>query len=315
MLTLNRKIVKKLMCHLLMLCCCLSFVSCNNADYRSVSCPYPLRQLTMFTEQTGWGLSLENEVLFTDNGIEHFEPVRSLEKVNAASDRFVSAAFIDKHTAYTAYFSFDDNQLIFERTKNSGTSWQQTFIDFESYSGICDAGSIYLSFADNQHGYLLCCSTPALGQMTKLLFFTDDAGETFSFTADLTDDIAGYPQGITAVSKEQIYIAATYHGVDSYLYQSSDCAQTWEDVEIFPRTDTVQYVDGYAPIFYGNDKQNGMILLKVMQEQPVYQLFTTKNAGNSWSFAREIPCDTPLNYSIAGNEHIYIIGLSGLWLS
>lgn len=299
-----KKIVVKIVCILLL-------ASCINSDYKSVSCSYPLRQLTMYDEKTGWGLSLENEVLFTEDGMEHFKPVRSLENAGNSSDRFASAAFIDQQTAYTAYFAFSDNQLIVERTKDSGRNWQQTFIDFENYSDICDAGNIFLNFADDQHGYLLCCSTPALGQMTKLLFSTNDGGETFSFTADLTDTIAGYPQGITVVSEEQIYIAVTYHGTDSYLYQTSDCAMTWESVGIFPKTEDVRYVDGYAPIFYGNDKQKGIILLKLMYEKAVYQLYTTRNAGDSWSLAREIPCDTPLHYSIAGDDRIYVIDPSG----
>jgi len=31
-----------------------------------------------------------------------------------------------------------------------------------------------------------------------------------------------------------------------------------------------------------------MILLKIMKEQAFYQLFTTKDAGHSWSLEREI---------------------------
>ncbi len=305
------KKVLKMLCILLILVCCLPLVSSGRNNYQSVSCPYPLRQITMYNEKTGWGLSLENEVLFTENGIEHFEPVRSLENTDTASGRFASAAFIDQQTAYTACYSFDDNQLIVERTGDCGASWQQTFIDFEDYADICDSGSIFLSFFDARNGYLLCCSTPAAGLMTKLLFFTDNAGDTFYFISDLTDKIVGYPQGITAVSEEQIYIAVTYHGIDSYLYESSDCTRTWECVEIVPRTEDIKYVDGYAPIFYDNEKQKGILLLKIMKEQAVYQLFTTKDGGDNWFLERELPCDTPLHYSIAGDNQIYIIDPSG----
>ena len=262
----------------------------------------------MYPEKTGWALSLDNKVLFTENGIEHFEPVRSLEN---DPYRFAGAAFIDQQTAYTAYYSSKDNQLIVEHTRDSGVSWQQTLIDFEDYTDICDAGSIFLSFADAQNGYLLCCSTPAAGQMTKLLFFTDNAGKTFYFIADLTVPIAGYPQGITAVSEEQLYIAVTYHGIDCYLYQSSDYARTWESVEIFPRTEDTKYVDGYAPLFYDDEKQKGVILLKIMKEQAVFQLFTTNDAGGHWSLERELPCDTLLHYSIVGDSQIYMIDSSG----
>ncbi|MDE7272762.1 MAG: hypothetical protein K2N95_06815 [Lachnospiraceae bacterium] len=306
-----KKIVEKVVCILLILICCLPLVSGSSDDAQSVSCPYPLRQLTMYDEKTGWALSMENEILFTENGIGHFEPVRSLENADSASDRFASAAFLDQRTAYTACFSFDDNQLIVERTQDSGASWQQTFIDFADYADICDVGSIFLSFIDNQQGYLLCCSTPAAGLMTKLLFFTDNAGKTFYFISDLTNIIAGYPQGITAVSEGQLYIAVTYHGIDACLYQSSDSARTWKRVEIFPRTEDVRYVDGYAPIFYDSGGQTGTILLNVRKEQAVCQLYTTKDAGDNWTLERELPCDTPLSYSIDNSSRIYVIDQDG----
>lgn len=303
----SKKAFKKLVCLLLALICSLQIISCSGSEPRPVSCSYPLRQLTMLDEKTGWGLSLENEVLFTTDGIEHFETLRRYE--TASFDRFVNAAFLDSRTAYTAFFSLDDNQLIIDRTSDSGASWRQTRIDFEDYAQICDAGYIFLSFSDEQHGYLLCCSTPAAGLMTKLLFSTDDGGVSFSFTADLTDMIAGYPQGITAVSEDNLYIAVTYHGIDSYLYQSSDRAKTWTSVDIFPRTADVNYVDGYAPVFDANN-ENGAILLKIVGEQTTFQLFTTHDGGGHWAPGSEIRCNRPLSYSIADDGELYIIDFS-----
>lgn len=306
-----KKAFKKLMYLLLALICALQLVSCSGSKPRPVPCSYPLRQLTMLDEKTGWGLSLENEVLFTTDGIEHFETLKRYE--TASPDRFVSAAFLDSRTAYTAFFSPDDNQLIIDRTSDSGASWRQTQINFEDYSDICDAGSLFLGFSDEQHGYLLCCSTPAAGLMTKLLFSTDDGGASFSFTADLSDTIAGYPQGITAVNEVQLYIAVTYHGTDSYLYRLSDNAKTWASVDIFPRTADVNYVDGYAPVFdrtHTDDNENGIILLKIVGEQTSFQLFTTHDGGGHWAPDSEIPCDNPLSYSSAGDGTVYIIDTS-----
>ncbi|MBD5475480.1 MAG: hypothetical protein HDR17_05780 [Lachnospiraceae bacterium] len=109
---------------------------------------------------------------------------------------------------------------------------------------------------------------------------TDDGGQTFSFTEELTNTISGYPQGITVIDNETINIAVTYHGVDSYLYQTTDGAKNCEAIEIFPRTEDVKYVDGYIPVFYSDNKQNGIIILKVVRENAVYELFVTDNAGN-----------------------------------
>ena len=86
-------------------------------------------------------------------------------------------------------------------------------------------------------------------------------------------------------------------------------------IEIFSRTDDVNYIDGYAPIFYSNDKQKGILILKVMRENAVYELYTTTNSGSSWTFDRELPCGSLLSYSISGDGQIYIIDQSGNLIS
>ncbi|MDE7478903.1 MAG: hypothetical protein K2M91_13330 [Lachnospiraceae bacterium] len=269
-----------------------------------------MKQLTMCDDNVGWGLTLDNEILFTENGIKNFKSIRSLDNTNNSTNGFTDTAFINEQTAYVTYFSSDNEHLVVEYTKNSGASWQQTLIKYGDYA-VCDAGSAFISFADDTEGYLLYCSTPALGQMIKLLFYTDNAGASFTFTSDLTNTIAGYPQGITAGSKDFINVAVTYHGTDTYLYQTSDGAKTWENIEIFPRTDEVNYVDGYAPIFYEDALQKGAIVLKIIKENAVYELFTTKNAGISWTSGGKIPCDSLLHYSITNAGQIYIIDQSG----
>lgn len=295
----------------LILFCCFLLTSCIHKDYKPIECPYKLKQLYMCTAKTAWGLSSENEILFTDTGLENLKPIRTLENVNSFTDGDVNAAFINEQLAYITYFSSDNEHLIIEYTRDGGNSWQQTLIKYGDYSENCDAGSIFISFANDTDGYLLYCSTPALGQMTKLLFFTNDAGQTFSYIEDLTNTISGYPQGITAINSNTINIAVTYHGNDSYLYQTSDSAKTWESIEIFPRTEDVKYVDGYMPVFYGNDKQNGIIILKVVKENAVHELYVTNDGGSSWSLGCEIPCDSLLDYTFMNEKQVYIIDGEG----
>lgn len=294
----------------LTLFCCLLFVSCNHKNYKAAACPYQLKQLHMCTATSAWGLSFENEILFTENGLENLKPVRTLENVNSP-DGYVNAAFINEQLAYGTYFSTDGEHLIVEYTRDGGNSWDQTPVKYRDYSKNCDAGSAFICFANDMEGYLLCCSTPALGQMTKLLFFTDDGGQTFSFVEELTSTISGYPQGITAIDKETIDIAVTYHGVDSYLYRTCDGAATWETVEIFPRTEDVRYVDGYRPVFYGDNKQKGIVILKVVKENVSYELYVTNDGGDSWTSDGEIPCDALLDYTFVNEREIYIIDNAG----
>lgn len=70
---------KKFVCILLAAACCLPLLSCSGSDFQTVSCPYSLRQIAMPDKNTGWGLSMENELLFTTDGVEHFETVRRYE--------------------------------------------------------------------------------------------------------------------------------------------------------------------------------------------------------------------------------------------
>lgn len=265
----------------------------------------------MCTANCAWGLSFDNEILFTDNGLENFKLIRTFENVTSSADGYANAAFINEESAYVTYFSSDNEHLIVESTRDCGNSWQQTLIKYSDYSESCDAGSILISFANDKDGYLLYCSTPALGQMTKLLFFTNDAGQTFSYIEDLTNTISGYPQGMTVIDNKTINIAVTYHGNDSYLYRTSDGAKIWETIEIFPRTEDVKYIDGYMPMFYSNNKQHGIIILKVVKENAVHELFVTNDAGSSWSLDSEIPCDSLLDYTFINEQQIYIIDGSG----
>lgn len=299
---------KKAVMILPILVCCLLLISLNAENGKPAACPFPLKQIYMCNEKNGWGLSMENEILYTENGIENLIPIKKLENTNKASEGFANAVFMDEQTAYVTYFSSDNEHLVVEYTRDCGVNWQQTLIPYTDYA---DAGCAFLCFADGTNGYLLYCSTPALGQMTKLLFATDDAGNTFTFAEDLTSIIAGYPQGISAVSNDKISIAVTYHGVDSYLYQSADAAKTWKSAAVFSRTDDVRYVDGYAPIYYGPDRQEGAIILKVMRENAVYELFTTTDAGENWTLNGEIPCDALLDYSVSGDGKLYVIDQSG----
>lgn len=321
---------KKLITILLILLCALPLVSGSSERFSPVSCPYPLKQLQLFNSQTGWALSMENEILYTESGIKGFKCVKSLENIDDVYDHFANAVFMDEQTAFVTYFSSDNAHLIIEYTHDRGARWQQTFIDYTDYA---DAGSAYLSFSDDQNGCLLYCSTPDCGLMAKFLFVTNDAGKTFTLKANLTNVISGYPQGITAVNREKFDIAVTYHGIDSYLYQSLDGAKTWESVEIVSNADNIPstymsddisanlYTDGYAPIFYGTDKQTGIILLKIMRETAVYELYTTDNGGNSWTPGGRIPCGflqndsienyTIQDYSISDDNRIYFIDQAG----
>lgn len=285
---------------------CVVFTACHESEI--VQCDDTLKQLVMFNEKSGWAVSAGNEILITENGVQEFNPIRQITDINIVTDGFINAAFPDKQTAYITYFSQSDEKLVVEHTHDSGESWNKALISYQEYAETCDAGSAFLGFADEKNGYLLYCSTPALGQMTKLLFATEDGGEHFMFVSDLTNEVSGYPSGITFTDKENGYIAVTYHGTENYLYRTDDGAQTWQSVEVYSKDEAVLYVDGFAPVFYGENYQKGSLILKeVKSDDTVYRLFLTNDEGVTWEAQGEIICDTLTGYSVDSDGYILVI--------
>lgn len=298
--------LKKFSTILLMIIISTALTSCYTES--SLECSYQLKQIEMCDAENGWALTMENEILFTENGVKNFKPIKQVTDINKYTDDFMSAVFPDNKTAYVTYFASDDDHLVVEYTRNSGASWEQTFIKYRDYAEICDAGSAFISFGDDGKGYLLYCSTPAAGQMTKLLFYTEDAGESYLFVKDLTNEIAGYPQGVTFASGEVGYIAATYHGDDNYLYMTLDGAKTWQSVEVFDKSESVSYIDSFPVVFSAKNKQKGMLVLKeAAGENIMYKLFLTNDMGRNWISNGEISCDSLIDYSFASDNQFYVI--------
>lgn len=131
----------------------LFLLSFRHTDFERTACPYPLKQLSLYSGKTGWGLSLDNEILYTTQGLEALEPVKTLDGLNPASDGFANAVFLDEQTAYITCFSSDNEHLVIEFTNDCGITWNQTLIPYDNKT--CDAGSAFLCFEDSTHGYLL----------------------------------------------------------------------------------------------------------------------------------------------------------------
>ena len=282
---------------------CATKIEQSSFNCTLIDSPYQFKQINMFDINVGWGISIENEILFTNSGMENFISIKSIEDINKTND-FISADFIDEQTAYVAYFSDDNTHLIVEYTNDGGNNWNQTFVNNYNFT---DAGSVYISFSDAENGYLLYCSTPAAGMMTKLLFYTADTGKTYSLASDLTNEIIGYPTGISFSSKENGYIAVTYHGNDNYLYMTEDCTKTWESVKPFLKNNDIRYIDGYAPIFYGEDMQKGILVLKLVGDNISYNLFVTSDGGYSWKPEGNIPSESVMGYFAIDENHLFYI--------
>lgn len=234
-------------------------------------------------------------------------PSRQVGGVSSLNDGLVDICAVDHQTVYAAYIS-EDSRLFVEYTKDGGDNWHQTLVDLKE-EPVDGCGSAYISFSDTNHGYLLYCSSPAMGQMTKLLFYTEDAGESFSFAGDLSN-LSGYPQGIS-FSEGKCYIAVTYHGEDNYMYVKESGTDIWKIAEVISLPKGFTYIDGFAPAFDIEDRQEGMLVLKAVGDDSRYLLFATKDGGESWTINGEIPLDTIGSYFYVGDNNFYFIDNMG----
>ena len=283
-----------------------------SGTYRVFETGYQLKQIAVY-EGKRWALTADNEVLAAENGKEDFRCVRKIEGIFSGTDGFVNACFVDAQTAYAAYFSEDGKRVVVERTSDGGESWKQTPLVYGDYGEVCDAGSVYLSFFDDENGYLLYCSTPGMGMMTKLLFRTEDAGESFSFVGDLTDELAGYPQGISFRDGENGYIGVSCHGEDSYLYRTENAGVEWISEKLPAQDKSISYIDGYAPVFYGKNGE-GMIVLKTVGESASYRLYLTGDYGETWDEKEELPMESVQSYAADGQGgFLFVDGMGELY--
>lgn len=192
-----------------------------------------LKQIEMSDEQKGWALTAENELLHTTSGIENFICVKTFDKTLPALEGEISLCAVDENTAYTAYFSMDGENILVEYTTDAGENWKDTEVSYASYGGAYKA---YLSFADREHGYLLYCSDPGAGMMTKILFSTEDGGETWQSMElpryDGKDSL--YIEGTAPVffgeNQKQGKLLLQYVTAEkrnTILYTSEDGGETW----------------------------------------------------------------------------------------
>ena len=231
-----------------------------SGTYQEIETGYPLKQIAV-SEGKRWALTADNEVLAAENGKEDFRCVRKIEGIYSGTDGFVNVCFVDAQTAYAAYFSEDERSVVVERTSDGGESWEQTSLVYGDYGEVCDAGSVYLSFFDDENGY----------------------------------------------------IGVSYHGEDSYLYRTENAGAEWRSEKLPVQDESISYIDGYAPVFYGENGA-GMIVLKAVGESASYRLFLTEDYGAAWKAAGELPLESVQGYAADGaGRFLFVDGMGKLY--
>lgn len=284
----------------------------------------------------GWALTEDDQILYTNEGMEGFFWLGNLPYANAndtedgharflaGTEAQVSSSFLDESTAYFAGFSADEGEAVLIRevitweppagseNRRAHVTQRSTRIPLKEYF---PNGSIYVSFADWEHGYLLVCSDPAAGQMTKHLYCTTDGGNSFSFVADLSSVISGYPTGMAFCSEDFGYIGVSHRGELRYLYGTTDGGETWESLDLPVHADAV-YADGLEPVrFYADGREQIAVVLKNIGEEMRYVLYQNHGAADhliTWQLIWILPYENIRSYCIVDEETGYFVDGSGM---
>lgn len=184
-------------------------------------------------EAYGWMIT-ENGI--SKDGREHI--ITDRYPYDEGIDIFVAS----EEDAYLAYFSKSEEQIALDYTHDGGETWETVLVDT-----LVGVGFIYSSFLDEKTGYLLYCSDPAAGMMTKIVYGTQDGGSSFEKICDLSDAIRNYPIEMEFCDGENGMIITQNHGDESYAFRTEDGGRTWNKFYVdVPDGDRYNYIDGAA---------------------------------------------------------------------
>lgn len=186
------------------------------------------------TQTERWSVS-EGTVTF--EGKDIFE----ITDFDRYADGYTDLCEVGEDQAYVAYYSKDGMISVIHCTAD-GLGTKVASVAYNSYGG---PNAAYLSFTDEKHGYLLYCSDPGAGMMTKVLWTTSDGGKNYTLVGDLTADIENYPSDIAFRDVDNGMILVTNHGAEAYAYLTKDAGKTWTSYEV-DQYKNCNYINGVS---------------------------------------------------------------------
>ncbi|MCL2351197.1 MAG: DUF3048 domain-containing protein, partial [Firmicutes bacterium] len=190
---------------------------------KEVTLPEP-GTLLMENALAGWSQNTDGQILATTDGwrtsreltgISHMDADYGRCAISCSGGKLFIAGYSNSQSGFSLYLYI---------SADGGASWKTNLID---YGGdMVGPGDIFMSFLDTNNGYMLRCSGPAAGLMTKELYKTRDGGETFSKISDLSD-FSGYPTAMSFSSDKIGYVTLSPRG------SLTDFALVTEDAGVF----------------------------------------------------------------------------------
>lgn len=157
---------------------------------------------------------------------------------------------------------------------------EENHLSFKQY---CDMNVSYISMIDDENGFILCCSSPAGGMMSKYLFKTSDGWKSYQMIAELTEEIQNYPTDMAFSDGNTGIITVNHHSFSVYIYLTTDGGDSWSEIIVDDFEDEFFYVEGKTIQW----KEGQWILsLSGIRKMGKIQLQYTSLDGKTWAFVK-----------------------------
>ncbi|MFK7695152.1 WD40/YVTN/BNR-like repeat-containing protein [Paenibacillus sp. HJGM_3] len=152
--------------------------------------------------------------------------------------------------------------------------------------------NVFSSTASNSR-WLLLTSEPALGQMGKTLYKSENNGKSWLFVNDVSQIVDGYVTGVAFRDDRNGWISATYHGVTPVpLIRTKDGGKSWSKQEIAIPSG-YHYGNVYPPVFKETDVKLGTLKIEFVSDTDKKTVeFQTTDGGETWNSPASADADS-----------------------
>jgi len=289
-----------------------TYINNNNSD-SSINTPTSFySNLSMKNTSIGW-IVKDNKILRTEDGWKSYKDITPYKyKTNSSYDEMIPSGvyFYDSNTAWVSLGSYkQEKKLTIYHTIDGGEHWNKTYLPVNEYWEY--AGKQYISFINNKTGFILVTSDAACGMMSKSIYKTIDGGVSWKKLGDITNKIASYPTGITFNNSMDGWITSTYHGQNYILaFKTKDGGVNWkkDNLQLFPYHNKIRYTDVYPPIFFKDNKENGILPIKYVEDNARYIMpYITSDGGNTWNIPKNFKNNKFLIYDFTNEKKWWAI--------